>query len=167
MSEKDTYVEPSEYIPKDIRQKYGLGEYAKSDKENSAETGRMVTTEKRLESDIEASFLSPSGGYTHNNDAYDAKLGLFTDTLIRFIKATQLKEWTRFESQNAIDPERKFCNAFNTACDMDGLVSVLRHGFKHRGITFKVCYFKPESSLNQTALELYEKNEITCNRQWY
>ena len=32
--------------------------------------------------------------------------------------------------QNAVDPERKFCLAFNTACDMDGLVAVLRHGFK-------------------------------------
>ena len=50
---------------------------------------------------------------------------------------------------------------------MDGLISVLRHGFKHRGIPFKVCYFKPESGLNQTAEALYEKNEITCNRQWF
>ena len=168
MSEKDRYVEPSDYLPKDIRQKYGLGEYAETVKENSAsEIGRMVTTEKRFESDIEASLLSSSGGYTHNNDFYDAKLGLFADTLIRFVKATQPKEWARFESQNAVDPEKKFCNAFNTACDMDGLISVLRHGFKHRGISFRVCYFKPESSLNQTALELYKQNEITCNRQWY
>lgn len=50
---------------------------------------------------------------------------------------------------------------------MDGLISVLRHGFKHRGIPFKVCYFKPESGLNQTAMSLYEENEITCNRQWF
>ncbi len=167
MSGKGMYIEPSDYIPKDTRLKYGLGEYAEDGKEKSSSvTGKMVTTEKRFESDIETSFLSSSGGYTHNNDIYDAKLGLYTDTLIRFIKATQPKEWARFESQNAVEPERKFCNAFNTACDMDGLVSVLRHGFKHRGISFKVCYFKPESSLNQTALELYEKNEITCNRQW-
>ena len=69
--------------------------------------------------------------------------------------------------QNKVDPERKFCLAFNNACDMDGLISVLRHGFKHRGIPFKVCYFKPESGLNQTAEALYEKNEITCNRQWF
>ena len=168
MSGKDMYVEPADYIPEEIRQRCGLGEYTNEDNEkNSSVTEKMVTTEKRFESDIEASFLSPKGGYTHNNDFYDAKLGLYVDTLICFIKSTQPKEWSRFESQNAIDPERKFCNAFNTACDMDGLISVLRHGFKHRGITFRVCYFKPESSLNQTALELYEKNEITCNRQWY
>ncbi len=168
MSGKDMYIEPSDYIPKDLRQKHGLGEYSETREKNPTEvTENMVTTEKRFESDIEASLLSPSGGYTHNNDFYDAKLGLFAGTLIRFVKATQPKEWARFESQNAVDPERKFCNAFNTACDMNGLISVLRHGFKHRGISFRVCYFKPESSLNQTALELYEKNEITCNRQWY
>lgn len=125
------------------------------------------TTEKRFESDIEAFFLSSAGGYTHNNDSYDTKLGLYSDTLVRFIKKTQANEWKRFEMQNAVDPERKFCVAFNNACDMDGLITVLRHGFKHRGIKFKVCFFKPESSLNQTAAEQYADNEITCNRQWY
>lgn len=125
------------------------------------------TTEKRFESDIEAFFLSAAGGYTKNNDTYEPDLGLYSATLIRFIQKTQPNEWKRFTMQNATDPERKFCLAFNTACDMDGLVSVLRHGFKHRGITFRVCYFKPESSLNQTAQALYEKNEITVNRQWY
>ncbi len=127
----------------------------------------METTEKRFESDIETSFLSPAGGYTKNEDAYDAALGLYPDTLIRFIQKTQPNEWKRFCMQNASDPERKFCVAFNNACDMDGLIAVLRHGFKHRGIPFRVCYFKPESTLNQTAMTLYSKNEITCNRQWY
>lgn len=127
----------------------------------------METTEKRFESDIEASFLSPLGGFTKNEDAYDATLGLYPDTLVRFIQKTQPNEWKRFCMQNASDPERKFCVAFNNACDMDGFIAVLRHGFKHRGIPFRVCYFKPESTLNQTAMTLYLKNEITCNRQWY
>ena len=129
--------------------------------------GVDTTTEKRFESDIEASFLSLAGGYTKNMDIYDPGLGLYPDTLIHFVQKTQPNEWKRFTMQNASDPERKFCLAFNNACDMDGLVSVMRHGFKHRGISFKVCYFKPESSLNQTAQALYAKNEITCNRQWY
>lgn len=126
-----------------------------------------VTTEKRFESDIEAFFLSPTGGYTHNNDEYVPALGLYQGTLIRFIQKSQPKEWKRFEMMNSGDSAKKFCHAFNTACDMDGLVSVMRHGFKHRGITFRTCYFKPESSLNQTAEALYAMNEITVNRQWY
>jgi len=125
------------------------------------------TTEKRFEEDITASFLSPSGGYTHNNDVYVPDLGLFPETLVRFVQRTQPKEWKRFELQNSGDVARKFCLSFNSACDTYGLLEVLRHGFKHRGINFRVCYFRPESSLNQTAAELYAQNEITCNRQWF
>ena len=125
------------------------------------------TNEKRFESDIEASFLSPSGGYVKGCDAYDPSLGLYVHTLIDFIQRTQPKEWARFENANQMDTVRKFCVAFNNACDMFGLVHVLRHGFKHRGITFRVCYFRPESSLNQTAAAQYAANHIAVYRQWY
>ena len=32
----------------------------------------IITTEKQFESDIAASFLSPAGGYTHNDDCYES-----------------------------------------------------------------------------------------------
>ena len=124
------------------------------------------TTEKRFEDDITNYWLH-EGGYTRNEDVYDPKLGLFPDTLIRFVKKTQPKAWQRFANMNAVDPERKFCAAFNNACDMDGVLHVLRHGFKHRGVPFRVCYFKPETSLAALAAEQYAANEITCNRQWF
>ena len=124
------------------------------------------TTEKRFEDDITASLWS-EGGYTRNGDVYDAKLGLFPDTLVGFVRRTQPKAWARFENANKVDTVRKFCAAFSNACEMDGLVAVLRHGFKHRGIPFRVCYFRPESSLNQTAAALYRENRVCCNRQWF
>ena len=127
----------------------------------------IETTEKRFESDIESYFLSPAGGYTHCEDSYDPKLGLYKDTLIRFIQDSQPRAWQRFVNMNAVDPERKFCLAFNNACDMDGVLHVLRHGFKHRGVSFRVCYFLPESSLNQTDAENYRKNIFHCIRQWH
>ena len=126
-----------------------------------------VTTEKRFEEDIESFFLSPAGGYTKGTDTYDPKLGLYVDTLMEFIQKTQPREWARFENMNKVNPVRKFCLALNTACDTDGLIHVLRHGFKHRGISFRLCYFKPESTLNQTASAHYAQNIINCNRQWY
>lgn len=127
----------------------------------------MQTNEKQFESDIESFFLSPEGGYTKGKDVYDAGLGLYVDTLLGFIRNTQPKEWARFENQNQVDPVRKFCAAFNNACDTEGLIYVLRHGFKHRGISFRVCYFKPESGLNQKAAELYASNVVQCYRQWH
>lgn len=124
------------------------------------------TTEKRFEDDITGYLLS-EGGYTRNTDVYDPQLGLFPATLIRFVQRTQPKAWARFANMNAVDPERKFCAAFNNACDMDGVLYVLRHGFKTRGVAFRVCYFRPESALNQTDAELYAANELCCNRQWF
>ena len=127
----------------------------------------MITTEKRFEEDIESFLLSPQGGYTHTTDVYDPAAGLYVNTLIGFIQATQPKEWARFENTCQSDPVKKFIVAFNNACDTDGLVSVLRHGFKHRGITFRVCYFRPESHLNKTAAGLYAANVCNVVRQWH
>ena len=161
MSSNIIYEEPSDYFPKEIRQKYGLGEFAGSS------TAPMDTSEKRFELDIEAWFLSPEGGYTSCRDTYDPKLGVYKDTLLGFIKDSQPKAWQRFANMNAVDPEKKFCLAFNNACDMHGLLHVLRHGFKHRGVAFRLCYFMPESSLNQTDVENYRKNLFHCIRQWH
>ena len=62
------------------------------------------TNEKRFEDDITASLWS-EGGYGRNEDVYDPRLGLFPDTLIRFIKHTQPKEWARFENAKKVDTE--------------------------------------------------------------
>ena len=88
------------------------------------------TNEKRFESDIESALLSPAGGYIKGEDTYDPKLGLYVDTLIDFIQRTQPKEWARFANTNKVNTVEKFCNSFNNACDMSGLLHVLRHGFK-------------------------------------
>lgn len=127
----------------------------------------MIHTEKRFEEDIESFLLTERGGYTKTTDTYDPMVGLYTNTLISFVQATQPKEWTRFEHTCNSDPVRKFCVAFNNACDTDGLITVLRHGFKHRGITFRVCYFRPESHLNKTATALYGQNICNVVRQWH
>ena len=49
------------------------------------------TKEKNFEADIEAFFISPEGGYTKGDAAYDPDSGLFKDTFIAFIKNTQQK----------------------------------------------------------------------------
>ncbi len=125
------------------------------------------TSEKQFESDIESSFLSPAGGYTRGADTYDPKLGFYVHTLIDFIQRTQPREWARFANQNKVEPERKFCLALDAACESMGLLAVLRHGFKHKGISFRICYFQPESGLNQTAAAQYAANVTEVYRQWH
>ena len=38
---------------------------------------------------------------------------------------------------------------------------------KHRGVQFTVCYFAPESTLNDLAVANYQKNVCQCIRQWH
>lgn len=130
----------------------------------------MTENEKQFESNIEAFLISPTGGYRKATDAgYTLSSGMALDIqiLVGFVKATQPVMWQRFEKQCNSDPYRKFYKCFEDAVQMDGLLSVMRHGFKHRGMDFKVCYFKPESTLNDTAVKRYEQNVCQCIRQWH
>lgn len=130
----------------------------------------MAENEKQFESNIEAFLISPAGGYKKSTDAgYTLSSGMALDIqiLVGFVKATQPVMWQRFEKQCNSDPYRKFYKCFEDAVQMDGLLSVMRHGFKHRGMDFKVCYFKPESTLNDAAVKRYEQNVCQCIRQWH
>lgn len=128
----------------------------------------MAENEKQFETNIEAYLISPEGGFAKATDAgYDPSMALDINTLVEFIKTTQPIMWQRFEKQCISDPYKKFYKCFEDAVQMDGLISVLRHGFKHRGMEFKVCYFKPESTLNQVAVKRYNQNICQCIRQWH
>ena len=103
----------------------------------------MNESEKTFEEFIESYLISEDGGWAKATDVglrSEESRGMNLDivTLTDFVKSTQ-----------------------------DGLISVLRYGFKHRGINFRVCYFKPESELNDLAVENYKKNVCQCIRQWH
>ena len=132
----------------------------------------MPDTEKQFEQDIVAFLTSPAGGWSASTDAgYRASvssgMALDIETLTGFVKTTQPIPWQRFEKQCNSDPIRKFYKVFENAVENDGLLSVLRHGFKHRGIPFQVCYFRPESTLNDLAVRRYGQNICQCIRQWH
>ncbi len=132
----------------------------------------MPDNEKQFEQDIESFLISPAGGWQNASDAgycAPASSGMALDIgmLTAFIKATQPVSWQRLEKQSDGNAEKKFYKAFENAVENDGLISVLRHGFKHRGIDFRVCYFKPESTLNDVAVTRYRQNICQCIRQWH
>ena len=133
---------------------------------------RMDESEKLFESKIEEYLTSPEGGWVKATDAgyrnHDYRgMALDIVTLTDFVKASQPMAWKRFERMCNIDPVRQFYKAFDSAVNQVGLVEVLRHGFKHRGVQFSVCYFAPESTLNKLAVENYQKNICQCIRQWH
>lgn len=132
----------------------------------------MNESEKTFEEFIESYLISGEGGWTRATDAglrSEESRGMNLDivTLTDFVKSTQPMAWRRFERMCTINPVRQFYKSFENAVTQDGLISVLRYGFKHRGINFRVCYFKPESELNDLAVENYKKNVCQCIRQWH
>lgn len=130
--------------------------------------------EKNLEADIEAYLTSSEGGYIKANDkVYTERgwlhYGVDADQLAGFIEETQPKEWQRFVKLcGNQDPHIRLAQAFSNGVNSQGgIVQVLHHGFKTRGIHFMVCYFKPHSSLNAKSAELYGKNRLRCIRQFH
>lgn len=144
------------------------------------------TKEKNLEEDIESFLCSPEGGFFKCDDRHSLfyvedgtyqmvgggymehrDRALDAATLVNFIQTTQPKAWDRFERMCNSDSTAKFAKVFNDAVDRLGMVAVLKHGFKHRGIPFKVVFFKPESGLNESAADHYAKNVCRCIRQFH
>lgn len=122
-------------------------------------------TEKQFETDIEYSLLTYGGYAKGNPKAFDRIVALDVATLISFVKATQPKSWEKYETIYGTSCEKSFVERFCKEVRSLGLLSVLRHGFKDRGITFRVVYWKPETSINQTAQAQYERNVLHCTRQ--
>ena len=115
------------------------------------------TNRKTFEAFIESYLISEDGGWTKATDAgmrSEEYKGMNLDivTLTEFVKATQPMAWRRFERMCTINPVRQFYKSFENAVTQDGLISVLRYGFKHRGIAFRVCYFQPESGIERACL---------------
>lgn len=145
------------------------------------------TRERNLEEDIESYFCSEEGGYLKTTDresllyidddnhqivdgGYATMPGHGVDitTLVNYVQTTQPKTWSLFEKRcKTADPSLRFYQAFQSAVSHDGILHVLKHGFKHRGLKFKVVEFRPESHLNPKTEELYRKNVLRCIRQFH
>ncbi|HFM9337489.1 TPA: type I restriction endonuclease subunit R [Enterococcus faecium] len=137
----------------------------------------MDKSEKRFERDIESFLVSPAGGYEQfvgqdkdgnwiHNRQHDIDKCVYMDVLIEFIEKTQPKAWERYKKYyGANAPEKLYRRLEDTICNQ-GLIYVLRNGIDDMGIKLKVCYFKPESVLNDTLQELYEANILGCTRQF-
>ena len=123
--------------------------------------------EKQFEAHIEAALTSPAGGLTKGADSYDCATALYKNTLLSFVQETQPKAWKKYTRLVTRNPEEAFIKAFNERCSKDGLLHVLRNGFDAVGARFRVCYFRPESNLNEEHERLYRANKVEVYRQWY
>ena len=125
----------------------------------------LDTSEKRFESDIESAFLSEGYRKISRNE-YDAESMLFPDILVEFISKSQPKEWQRYMKYYGADAKEKLVRRFNDSVYSRGLLDVLKNGLDDLGIHLNLCFFKPESGLNDVLEKNYESNIIGITRQF-
>lgn len=135
----------------------------------------MDESEKRFEYDIEQYFITHGYQqfsyqnenhhwiYKHN---YDIDRAIYLDVLVDFIEKTQPKEWAKYKKYYGDEAPNKLFKRFEECVNNDGLIYVLRHGIKDLGIKLNLCYFKPESELNENLLEKYSQNILSVTRQF-
>ena len=127
----------------------------------------MDNREKRFEQDIESYLLSKGGYVKAEKGDFDASMALSLPLLVEFIKKTQEKSWQRYVTIYGDNADNKLYKRFNEEVNIHGLIYVLRHGIDDRGVKLKVCYFKPESSMNDILVDRYNQNKLTLSRQFY
>ena len=126
----------------------------------------MDIKEKRFEQDIE-SYMLNYGGYTKDDlSTYNRETAIDLPKLIQYIKATQPKEWQKYERNYGADAEKRLYKRFQECVDTFGLTYVLKHGFEDRGAKIKIVSFKENTTLNDTVLADYNSNIVTCTRQF-
>ena len=127
----------------------------------------METKEKRFEQDIETFLLSEKGGYiSRKGNAHDLNKCMDMDVLCRFIEKTQPKAWAKYTKYYGENASEKLYHRLEKCISERGLINVLRNGIEDLGIRLKICYFKPETSLNADNVEHYNANILTCARQF-
>lgn len=133
--------------------------------------------EKRFEQDIESFLTSKKGGFEKFSwqdknghwqfkYEYDKARAVYLDAMVEFVSKSQPKEWAKYVKRYGDDAPIKLYRRFEDAVSSSGLVYVLRNGIEDMGIKIKLCYFKPESELNEKTQELYEKNILGVTRQF-
>ena len=120
--------------------------------------------EIELEETIEHSLITQGGYQKGESKDFDRIKALKVQTLIDFVKTTQPKEWELYQTLQS-KPEESFIKRFDEVVAKNGLLYILRNGFKDRGREFRVCYFKPETELNKTDVANYQANVFECVRQ--
>jgi type I restriction enzyme R subunit len=87
--------------------------------------------------------------------------------VIAFIVATQPNEYEKLQKQYGDATDDNLCRRLAKEIGKRGTLDVLRKGFKDRGCSFRLSYFKPVSGMNPEHLALYRQNRFTITRQLF
>ncbi len=127
-------------------------------------------SEMGLEENIETSLMSI--GYKERRLEGRAlkdfqKHAIDVEMLFQFLEATQPKQVERLKKVHGERFEKRLLNRLDQELARRGVIDCLRHGIKDRGVSLRLVYNKPPSTLNQLLMQNYENNIFTASRQVY
>lgn len=121
--------------------------------------------ERQFEDDIQRNMIELSGYQKGDASTFCKDSALDESCLLAYVQETQPDEWAEFVKIHGLASEKQFITRFCQVVDTEGLLHVLRNGFKDRSITFRVIAWKPAHKLNAKTLAAYEANRFHCTRQ--
>lgn len=122
-------------------------------------------TEHHFETAIEAG-LTGFGGYEKRApDFFDEALALFPGDVTGFLRDSQPVKWDALEVLLGPKTAATVLDGLSKELELKGTLHVLRHGFKCYGKTFRMAWFRPNTSMNLDAAESFAKNRLTLSRQ--
>ena len=95
-------------------------------------------------------------------------LGSLLPELWEFVGKTQVKRFEKLIELHGGDQAaamRAFAIRVANEIDARGVLDVLRHGVKDRGVLVDLCYFRPGHTLAADALKEYDANVLSVARQ--
>ena len=90
--------------------------------------------------------------------AYDVKRTLYTEDFLTWIKTTQADAYAKIKAMHNGETDRKLVERLVEVIEKRGTIDVLRKGFDYVNAHFDLFTPKPNSGLNASEAERYEKN---------
>ena len=122
--------------------------------------------------------LAENGWHCSANDTgYDAERALFPEDVFKWLRDTQPEALAKLVQADAPDVKKqenllldRLVKELDKPMPSGGALKVLRKGFKASGstsgtATLSMMQMRPESTLNQTTIERYNKNRLRVMRQ--
>ncbi len=123
-----------------------------------------IYTEEQFEATIEAHLVA-NGYAALSKYEYDNERAFFPNQVLSFIRETQAAELARIEALLGDKTDKTLLKDLNFWLNSQGMLPVLRNGFKCHGRIFRVCFFKPAHGMNPELQQQYEANRLAVTRQ--
>ncbi len=121
-------------------------------------------SEKGFEEYVEENLIN--NGYVQGSPLdYNKEFAIDIKLLFEFLETTQGHKMKKLKDIYKEQFQLKLLSRLDKELSQRGMIDVLRHGIKDYGVYLDLAYFKPASSLNKDAIELYGKNLISVTRQ--